>query len=396
MHPSALPLVLIAHPDPASRELIEAQVRALQPGARVQASADGASVLAGEQTQAADLLIVAAALSDMRGLDLLRELRRRAPARRASCLLVDAEADSASVREALPLGLSAYLTRPLSAEQLGRRLRSALPQASEQAAVPPLSDYLHDRRTDNQGAPLLADIRAAVAQCLRADRCDLGELEESFAGEPQIAARLISVANSAANYQGAACQSLAHALPRLGVKRALNLVLSLAIQRNARLADERLLRQARAATGQAQRAAELALWLAQRLGLDGESCYTAGLLQNIGELALLRVLQDWLDAGGELDEPTLERLLAEHAAGFGSALRAQWRLPLGLRQLIAAYYALGAGVFSREALLLNLTRQLVELPEGQAPASLADERAVRLLRLDLALLDDAPLIPARS
>ncbi len=58
--------------------------------------------------------------------------------------------------------------------------------------------------------------------------------------------------------------------------------------------------------------------------------------------------------------------------------------------MISAYYALGAGVLRREALVLNVTRLLVELPDGAEPASLASERTVRLLRIDPDLLARAP------
>jgi hypothetical protein len=47
-------------------------------------------------------------------------------------------------------------------------------------------------------------------------------------------------------------------------------------------------------------------------------------------------------------------------------------------------------VLRREALVLNVTRLLVELPEGAEPASLASERTVRLLRIDPDLLARAP------
>jgi len=74
---------------------------------------------------------------------------------------------------------------------------------------------------------------------------------------------------------------------------------------------------------------------------------------------------------------------------------ARWRLPLGLRQLIGAYYALGAGALSREALVLNLVRLLMELPPETPPAHLAESRPARLLRLDPALLEQAPLAAER-
>ena len=163
--------------------------------------------------------------------------------------------------------------------------------------------------------------------------------------------------------------------------RALNLVLGMAVQRNARLQDPRLAELASQVGEQAQRSAELAHWLAAQLRLDHELCYTAGLLHNIGELALLRSLQDWQEAGGELGNDDIEQALRRRAAGFGSALRIRWRLPFGLRELIAAYYALGSGVFSREALVLNLVAQLLALPSNQPLDSLLESRPARMLGL---------------
>jgi len=391
---SKSPLALVVHADPASRTLIEAQVLATWPKARLKVCQDGPEALEWSHIQAPDVVIAAAQIGNMTGLELFRALRARPPAARANCVLVDADADAASVRAAVPLGLLAYLTRPLSAELLGRRLLAASATVSSGVPVSPNEDletYLERVRNDNSGAPLLSDVQAAVGQSLKAGNLDLAELEAMFACEPQITARLISEANSAAHYQGTPCQSVAQALSRLGIRRVLNLVVSIALQRNARLADPRLASRALEVTEQARRAAELALWFARRLRLDGESCYTAGLLQNIGELALLRALQGWIDRAEGLDEPTIDRVMATRAAGFGSALRAHWRLPLGLRQLIAAYYGQGAGVFSQEALILDLTHRLVDLPAGTPPSSLADERTVRMLGIDPQLLDEAPL-----
>ena len=88
--------------------------------------------------------------------------------------------------------------------------------------------------------------------------------------------------------------------------------------------------------------------------------------------------------------------MQRRSASFGSALRIRWRLPFGLRELIAAFYGLGSGVFSREALLLNLSGLLLALPPSEQPASLAEARCVRMLRLDLRLLERLPAELYRS
>jgi HD-like signal output (HDOD) protein len=241
---------------------------------------------------------------------------------------------------------------------------------------------------------LQASVRDAVSRCLNGETYDLRQLEKLFSREPQITACLIAAANSAALQQGEPCMTLRQALPRLGLAHSLNLVLGLAIQRNAQLKDSRLAELAASTCARALQSADLAYWLASELQLDAERCFTAGLLHNIGELALLRSLQDWLDAGGELTDQMIRHNLQRRAAGFGSALRIHWRLPIALRELIAAFYSLGSGVFSREALVLNLVNQALSLGNQQQPTELLEARCARLLRLDAGLLARLPLAAA--
>lgn len=320
--------VLIAYSEPWRADQLSQLMLAISPGTRVQQVNDGQAALEVCKREIPSLLIADGELDGLDGAQLLRELRRHAPTQRLRCILISERMDTASVRAILPLAPSAYLGKPYDLEVLRMRLEKLLPHSGAGRTTrlePPadLDGFLERMRENNRGAPLLEPLQAAVSQCLEADQQTLGELEAVFARDPQVTARLISVANSASQHQGVACQTLAQALPRLGVKRTLNLVLELALQGNARLADPRLAEQAQVAAQQARAAAQLAEWLARRLKLDAELCFTAGLLHNIGDLALLRSLQDWLDGGGELDEAELQRALRERAAGFGSALRTQ-------------------------------------------------------------------------
>ncbi|WP_122828198.1 HDOD domain-containing protein, partial [Pseudomonas viridiflava] len=102
------------------------------------------------------------------------------------------------------------------------------------------------------------------------------------------------------------------------------------------------------------RTAEYGRTLAGILNLAKARCYYAGLPHGIGDLAVLRCLQEWQLAGGELDTQVIDASLAEFAAAYGSALRTRWRLPLEMRELIAAIYHLGGRVYSREALVMSM------------------------------------------
>lgn len=397
MSASAHPVeVLIAEADPWTSNLLQQLVLDVRGDARVLQVSDGQAALARCKRRLPDLVIADGELPGLDGLELLRQLRRHPRTPALPFVLISGRLDAKSVKAARPLAPSVYLAKPFNAESLRLRLQGLLPERSAAQAkrapllVSDLDEYLDSVREEGQGAPLLSDVRMAVSQGLQSGEQDLGELEAVFARDPQITATLIAAAGSAAQHQGAPCQTLSQALHRLGISRTLNLVLGLALQRSGQLRDPRLAELAAVTLQQAQRSAELARWLALELRLDAELCYTAGLLHNIGELALLRSLQEWLDAGGELSNERLDQALRQRAASFGSALRIRWRLPFGLRELIAAFYGLGRGVYSREALVLNLSSCLLALPAHEAPQSLAEERCVRLLRLDDSLFERLP------
>jgi len=394
--------VLIAEADPWTSNLLRQLVLDVRGDARVLQVSDGQTALARCKRRLPDLVIADGELPGLDGLELLRQLRRHPRTPALPFVLISGRFDASSVRAARPLAPSAYLAKPFNAESLRQRLRTLLPASAGAMAVPQpllvseLRDFLDTVREEGQGAPLLSDVRDAVSQALQSGEQDLGELQAVFGNDPQITALLIAAASTAAQHQGVPCQTLAQALHRLGVARTLNLVLGLALQRNAQLRDPRLAELAAHAWQQARRSADLARWLALELRLDAELCYTAGLLHNLGELALLRSLQDWLDTGGELSDEQIEHAMQRRSASFGSALRIRWRLPFGLRELIAAFYGLGGGVFSREALLLNLSGLLLALAASEQPASLAEARCVRMLRLDLRLLERLPAELYRS
>ncbi|WP_430472547.1 HDOD domain-containing protein [Zestomonas insulae] len=388
------PRVLIAEADPWSRELLAELVRNVRADAELLPCADGQSALRACRGQLPDLVLADRALPGVDGLDLLRELRRQRSQPPLPFILLSERTDAASVREALPLAPTAYLAKPLNLEDLQRRLGELLLAPGQapvdaQPAAPiagSLDDYLQAQREQSVGAPLLGEVHDALGHRLNAAALDLARLHEDFSRDPQITARLIAAANSAAQHLGRPCQTLNQALARLGVAQSLNLVLGLALQRSAALQDPRLAAPAEQFWRLSQRTAELAAWLARQRQVDEERCYSAGLLHCLGDLALLRCLQDWCLAGGELDEAQIDAALRGHAASFGGALKARWRLPLELRELIGATWQLGRGVFSREALVLHAAAQLVRLPDDQGVEALQSNKAVQMLRLDPATL----------
>jgi len=388
----AVPRVLIAEADPWSRDLLKQVLLNVRCDARLDLCADGQEAMTLLSEVPYDLAIVDWELPGVDGLNVLRSVRQRKRNPPLPFILMSSRNDSASVREALPLAPTAYLAKPLNMESLTERLQGLLLNAGEEVfcevpALAPgmtLSVFLERRREQADGAPLMTDVQVAVKRSLNPNGLDLKLLEEEIRTDPQITAVLIAAANSAAQHHGAPVQTLAQALHRLGTGQSMNLILGLALKRSARLSDPCLADYAERYWGLSLHTAEYARTLARLLDLDQERCYCAGVLHRLGDLALLRCLQEWKQAGGELDE--LEEVgdaLAEFGAAYGSALRTRWRLPLELRELIASVYQLGGGVYSREALVMNMAAQMARLTEHEGVEELAKSRTARLLKIGL-------------
>jgi HD-like signal output (HDOD) protein/CheY-like chemotaxis protein len=386
----AVPRVLIAEADPWSRDLLKQVLLNVRCDARLDVCADGQQAAELLRDKPYDLIIADWELPGVDGLSLLHSVRQQRRTPLLPFILLGTRNDSASVHEVLPLAPTAYLTKPLNMESLTQRLQDLLLNEGETVycEVPALAPgmtlpvFLERRREASDGAPLRVDVQAAVEYSLEPEGLDLKRLEEQVRMDPQITAVLIAAANSA-GYHGSPVQTLAMALHKLAAGQSMNLILGLALKHNVVLSDPGLRDYAERYWQLSQRTADYARSLGRMLDLDHERCYSAGILHRLGDLALLRCLQDWLQGGGELDDEAIGESLYTFGAAYGSALRTRWRLPLELRQLIAAIYSLEGGVYSREALVVNLAAQLARLTEHEGVEALAKSKTARLLKVGL-------------
>ncbi len=386
---SVVPRVLIAEGDPWTREMLSELVLNVRCDAQLEVCADGKQAVEWMRGFIPDLVIASRELAGIDGLSLLRALRllRRQPPVRF--ILLSSRSDSASVREAVQLAPTAYLTKPLNMDGLRHRLENLLLHDGEavSCAVPSmapntsLNDFLEHRREVADGGPLFVDVREALMSSQRGAGIDIKVLEQALHEDPHVTAVLIAAANSASQHQGKPQQTLSQALKLLGPAQSVNLVQGLTLKRGAVLADPLLILQAKQIWAMSQRTADFGSNLARALELDHELCYCAGLLRGLGDLAVLRCLQEWVYAGGQLDDAIIANALENYGAAFGSALRTRWRLPLALRELIAAVWQYNTGVFTREVLAMNVAGQMGKLNAEDPLEALAKSKSARLLKI---------------
>jgi len=181
----AVPSVLVAESDPWVRDLLKQVVLSVRCDAQLDVCAEGQQAVVLLKKKDYDLIIADGDLPGIRGLDLLRVVRQRRRIPLLPFILLSNRSDSASVREALPLAPTAYLTKPLDIGGLTKRLEGLLLGAGqtiscEGPVLAPgmtLKRFLTQQRASSDGAPLWVEARAAIRASLSPVGLDLVLLE---------------------------------------------------------------------------------------------------------------------------------------------------------------------------------------------------------------------------
>ncbi|MGJ4729776.1 HDOD domain-containing protein [Luteimonas sp. SDU101] len=226
---------------------------------------------------------------------------------------------------------------------------------------------------------------------------DLDATARIIAQDSALSARMLRIANSPLYANRRQVATLGQALTLLGLNATLSLALGLSLSRSMRSTqpgDEQALLWRRSAL-----AAMAARLLGEELGVTRpEELMLAGLLQDIGALALLQVrpelyrelLRAAADPGDRLRRER-EALGSDHAE-IGAWIAARWNLPAYLQQAIGASESVAAGdsrfhdCVAASGLLADLW-----LADGDDSAHDARRRALAATRerlgLDLARFD---------
>ncbi|MNE77187.1 hypothetical protein D3C80_1734840 [compost metagenome] len=94
----------------------------------------------------------------------------------------------------------------------------------------------------------------------------------------------------------------------------------------------------------------------------------------MGELCVLYLAQAWEKRGHHLGEAQVAQALGQFSSPFAIAIKARWQLPMALRELIGACYALPNNSVKRAAVLMRLAA-------CEQDASVDSDAQARLRRL---------------
>ncbi|PHQ25206.1 two-component system response regulator [Marinobacter guineae] len=362
---------LILEDDDLIAELLETVVAGLYSGVSVVLTETLGEALNQVKNSRFDLYIADRNLPDGSGLELVRQIRELD--RDVPIVMVSGRSDRESVLQAAHYGIDGYMTKPFDVANLHERLGKLL-KVDQTSEAPDLETLLRDSLEEVIQLPSDVDPADIVELIGREGDLSAAQLAERWREETSLTARLLDVANSSSfRRSGKPVETLRDAIGSLGVPLALNQALALSLDVSNKLQHEPLRELARAHHEAALQVAKEAQRLAIRLKKQPVLLQKAGLLSRLGELAVLKVLNQYAAAGGEIGAADAEKVLEDWAQAYGNRLKVQWRLPLGVRELIGAVHFLPNDCTREERLIMRAASLLASGEQGS-------EQCRRLLR----------------
>lgn len=278
----------------------------------------------------------------------------------------------------------------LSGKRFDGRLVDTFAQYIESAPGTP-QEYIRGRKTESVNLkevfarilqkfaagriapPVMPRIVQELEQIIARPNPTADDLAAAIEREPVIALRLVSIANSPA-YRGMKdIRSVRQAIPRLGLRETMNLVVAIAHKSLYETASPHYRALMEKLWGHALATAWAAKAIARRLNMpDADALFLLGLTHDIGKTFLLRAFSEE-EAVKTVDLKLVLTVVQEAHLGVGQLLLKRWGFDESFLRAVSLHEKndLDAAV-SREALVVNLANFLTRaigcsLLEGESP-----------------------------
>jgi putative nucleotidyltransferase with HDIG domain len=318
---------------------LRAELAAGVPGWEVVEATSGAAALAALAATPADAVVADMLLPDMTGEQLLSQVLRQLPhAHRV--VLVDL-GDLDSLLHCVG-GVHQFLIKPCTTS----RLRDVLERAFELDVWLP-NQTLRRLMGHVPQLPSLADPYNAVVRALERDDATPESVGTLIARDPAMTAKMLQLANSASYGAPTDDYDLVTAVREIGLENARSCLL-LAHSWSGFTPVEQAGFSMQTLWTHANEVAALSAWLARSEGASEEvtgMARTAGLLHDIGKLALAANLPDAFNSaarlmrlnGSESVEVELEVFGATHSE-VGGCLLGSWGVPMAVVEAVALHH----------------------------------------------------------
>ena len=189
-------------------------------------------------------------------------------------------------------------------------------------------------RTGRAALPVLPQVAESALRLANDPDARINDLAELVDTDPPIAARFMSVANSAAYWRGLLTASTQSAIVRLGLANTRDLLFQVVYAASSG-GLKRYHMQVQRSFKRSVVAAVAARTAARELEIDSEYDYMSGLLHDIGEARIYRIL----DSLPKVDDPKLAcDLVRRYHTAAGAEVAMAWKLPTQIVDACAAHH----------------------------------------------------------
>lgn len=373
--------VLILEDEPSMAALLEQLVKHLWPRAVVDLEADALSALDRWQRSGADLALLDWELPGMSGIEVLKQIKKSGG--KTLCVMVSGHADRASILAAGAQHVDAFIVKPFDIDEVKARLlqvmaastpESAPDSAAVMASFASLDEFVAFHLTHGlPGLPIEPEFVQGIKGIRQLDIEGMRPLLQRCRRDPALVLRVLNLANGHGYAHGPEpLETFEAALKRIGLNGLVNLAVELSLLPGSALKHDWL----RAGYQEFQRdsltLAEIVTHLGADVEFDVEAARTACLLYRVGELALLQVMQAWIDLGQTFDETQGKRILMRDGARAGNQIKSQWTIPGSVRARVDAARLLPEGTVRKEQVLMRIAGLIHSGdPEQELPRLLA-------------------------
>jgi putative nucleotidyltransferase with HDIG domain len=204
------------------------------------------------------------------------------------------------------------------------------------AEIHPLEEKLQQAlRSGHTALPVLPRVATLALRLASDPEASIVELARLVDGDPPIAARFLSVANSAAYYRGWAASNTQAAIMRLGLAATRDLLFQV-VYASSTQGLKRYQAEVQTSFSRSVTAGMACKNLCRELGTPYEYDYMCGLLHDIGEARVYRILAG-LPRPKEGMALVLE-LVGKYHTSAGAEVARAWRLPSDIVDVCAAHH----------------------------------------------------------
>ncbi|MEZ4227096.1 MAG: HDOD domain-containing protein [Polyangiaceae bacterium] len=261
----------------------------------------------------------------------------------------------------------------------------AVQEAVATAQPTPMTDLerelLRRLETGRTALPVLPQVATMAVKLAGDPAANVEELAKLVDTDPPIAARFLSVANSAAYWRGFNTSNTQAAIVRLGLARTRDLLFQV-VYANTTRGLKRYQSQVRASFERSVRCAVASRVVASTLGLPQEMDYMCGLLHDIGESRLYRILDSMSPQPKNRAE--VERLVQAYHCRAGAEVAMAWRLPAEIVDACAAHHDPEAAASShvRMVMLADVVIDALTAPQRARFEALGVDEGTELMLME--------------